>query len=149
MIGQSSMAEGFTSDASTIVNLLYNLDSSYPAGTNITVYKEDGIEVFNLTTTKQFNSLLIASEKLEVGETITIVIGEDSITYELTSITNSYGSSGMGQMGDMNMGGSQMNPPSGDSNFDPTNLPDDVDTSKLPSMPNEDTSTTTEDTTTE
>lgn len=140
MIGQSSMAEGFTSDASTTVNLLYNLDSSYPAGTNIAIYKEDGTKVFDLTTTKQFNSLLIASEQLEVGETITMVIGEDTITYELTDITNAYGSTGMN--GGMNFGGGGMTPPNnnGDNNFDPNDLPDDFDMGNTPSPPNSETS---------
>ena len=132
MIGQSDMAEGFNDDGSSQVSLLYNLDKSYSADTKlvITVGNET---IVSKTISKQFNSILVSSSKMTVGDEITIQVGDDTYTYTLESMSNTYGESNFGQKGNM---------PGGDENFDPDNKPEGDPTStempsgERPEMPN-------------
>lgn len=105
MIGQSSMAVGFNEDGSSECSLLYNLDKSYVAGTKITITNNEET-IFEYTVSKQFNSLLLASEKINVGDTIKIIIGDDTYEYTFESIsnTNKTNNMGMPNMNNMPMG---------------------------------------------
>lgn len=96
MIGQSSMAVGFNEDGSNECNLLYNLEKSYIAGTKITITNNEEI-IFEFTAKKQFNSLLIASKKISINDTVEIIIGDDTYEYTFESISNiNKGSNNMG-----------------------------------------------------
>ncbi len=110
MVGQSSMAEGFNEDGSSQVSLLYNLTSSYSEGSTLKISVNDEV-LYDTTIQKQFNSILLSSEKMEVGDVVTITINEDTYTYTLESMSNTYGTSGM------NMDGGMMK----DDSFDPNN----------------------------
>lgn len=98
MVGQSDMAEGFNEDGSEQVSLLYNLDSSYTSNTKLTISVNDEV-IFDKTVSKQFNSILVSSSKFSVGDIVTISVGEDTFTYELTSVSNTYGNSNFNQGG--------------------------------------------------
>ena len=109
MIGQSSMAEGFSEDGSNQVSLLYNLDSSYAANTALKISINEEV-LYDTVISKQFNSILVSTTSMKVGDVVTITVGEDTYTYTLESISNTYGSS------DIQMGGGMGQP---DNNFDP------------------------------
>lgn len=124
-IGSSQMAESF-SEESTQCNLLYNLENSYEAGSEIVIYTEDNEIIFNHTSKKTFDSILLTSSKIKQGDTITIKINDDEYTYTFTNITNSEGQVGFGgpgQRGNMQPGEfGEM--PGQDKNFDPSNMPE-------------------------
>ena len=106
MIGQSSMAVGFNEDGSSECNLLYNFDKSFVAGTEI-IIKNNNEEILSFTSSKQFNSILLASEKINVGDTIEIIIGDNSYEYTFENVTNTNtGNDNMGvpSMNNMQMG---------------------------------------------
>ena len=113
MIGQNDMAEGFNDDGSSQVSLLYNLDKSYSVDTKL-VITVGSKTIVSKTISKQFNSILVSSSKMAVGDEITIQVGDDTYTYTLESMSNTYGESNFGQKG---------NVPEGDENFDPDNKP--------------------------
>ena len=124
-IGSSQMAESF-SEESTQCNLLYNLGTSYEANSEIVIYTEDNEIIFNHTSKKSFESILLTSSKIKQGDTITIKINDDEYTYTFTNITNSEGQSGFGnpgQRGNMQPGefGDMREQ---DKNFDPSNMPE-------------------------
>lgn len=100
--GSSGMAEGFASD-STQANVLYNLDSTYAAGTLVEVKSTDGTVLLSWTAAKSFSSLIFSSEDLVVGETYVIAIDGTEIELTLEDMVTSNGS-GMG-MGGMQPGG--------------------------------------------
>ncbi len=93
-IGMSGMAENFSSDSNT-VSVLYNLDSTYTKGSSITITDSNGNIIFTTSAVKSFNSILFASDKLEVGDTVTIQIDDDSFSYSIEEIVSSYGNAGM------------------------------------------------------
>ena len=106
MVGQSSMATGFNEDGSDECNLLYNLNKSYVADTEIAI-KNNNEVILSFTSSKQFNSILFASEKINVGDTIEIIVGDDSFEYTFNSITNTNNENS--NIGMPNMNNSQMN----------------------------------------
>ena len=118
-IGMSGMAENFSSDSST-VSVLYNLDSSYTKGSTITILDSDNSVLFTTSAVKSFNSILFASDKLAVGDTVTIQIDGDSFSYVIEELVSSYGNAGMnnGGMGGPQGGGFDSNFHGGPSGFD-------------------------------
>ena len=92
-IGSSQMAESF-SEESTQCNLLYNLEKSYEANAEIIIYKEDKEIIFNHTSKKTFESILLTSSKIKQGDTIIIKINDDEYSYTFSNITNSEGQIG-------------------------------------------------------
>jgi len=147
MIGNSGMAEGF-SDSSTQVNILYNLSSNYPSNSSLVILDNDDNEVFNITSTKQFNSVLVSSSKFNVGDTIKLVINGQTIEYTIKQTCNSEGSGSMSPMGGFNIFDGQKNnqpqnpdntdggsfdPSTQQGNFNPEDLPEDFDPSDNPS----------------
>ena len=114
MIGQSSMAVGFNEDGSNECNLLYNLEKSYIAGTKITITNNEET-IFEFTAKKQFNSILIASKKISINDTVEIIVGDDTYEYTFESISNiNKGSNNMGIPSTNNM-------PTGDNRPDMDN----------------------------
>lgn len=135
MIGSSSMAEAF-SDDSNQCNLLYCLNRNYEEGTSITITNENDDIIFEHTSAKSFSCIQATSPLFNVGDTLTITIGEDTYTYTLESTTNSNGRGGMtpggqGQQDNKHGRGDNSNM----ENFDPNNgerpeMPED-----MPEMP--------------
>ena len=111
MIGQSSMAEGFNEDGSSQVSLLYNMTSSYFEGSTLKILVNDEV-LYDTTISKQFNSILVSSPSMEIGDVVTIQVNDDTYTYTLESTSNTYGNSGMNGGG---IGGPN------DDSFDPNN----------------------------
>ncbi len=119
-IGMSGMAENFSSDSSA-VSILYNLSSTYTKGVTINILDSDGNILYTTTSVKSFNSILYASDKLAIGDTITIQIDDDSYSYTIEETVSSYGSGGMnagpGNGGQAPSG--NFSPSSQGSNFNP------------------------------
>nr|WP_315433777.1 carbohydrate-binding domain-containing protein [uncultured Stomatobaculum sp.] len=101
--GSSGMAEEFSSN-STQCAVLYNLDSAAEAGTEFRVLNENGEEVMSYTPTNSFSSVGFSSPALTLGETYTLVYGDNSAEITLDSVATSSGSSG-GMRGGMGGGG--------------------------------------------
>ncbi len=118
-IGMSGMAENFSNDSS-IVSVLYNLDSTYTKGSTINILDSDGNILYTTTSVKSFNSILYASDVLKVGDTITIQINDDTYSYTIEDIVSSYGNGGMNNGPNGGQGPSNNFDPSGqDSSFNP------------------------------
>ncbi|WP_130836092.1 carbohydrate-binding domain-containing protein [Lachnoclostridium sp. Marseille-P6806] len=104
--GGSSMTEDFSSDSSQCA-VLYNLDSTMEADTLFQVLSEDGDEILSFAPACGYSSIAFSAPELTVGETYTIVCGENSTELTLDSTATSTGSSGstpsqdMGQTGFM------------------------------------------------
>lgn len=104
--GSSGIAEEFSSN-STQCAVLYNLDSAAEAGTEFRVLNADGEEVMSYTPTNSYSSVGFSSPALTLGETYTLVYGDNSAEITLDSVASSSGSGGMGG----GMGGSMGTPP--------------------------------------
>lgn len=79
--GSSGMAESF-SDTSTNVYKLYNLSQNVSSGEKITITDTDGNTIIEFTPDKNYQSILFSSDKLTVGETVTLTAG--SISEQIT-----------------------------------------------------------------
>lgn len=91
-IGSSGMAMNFSS--ATQGSILMNI-SSQKAGTSITLSDSNGNEIFSMTATKTYASVLITSPSLTKGNRYTLTAGSVSNTVTLSSLI--YGSGlGMG-----------------------------------------------------
>jgi len=100
--GSSGMMQTFGSD-STQASLAYSLSTTYEAGTLISLTDSDGTVLASWTAVKSFCSVNISTADMVSGESYTLTTGSDSQTIQLTSISTSNGSSGMGG-GGMNAG---------------------------------------------
>ena len=100
--GGSSMAEGFDA-GSAQVGILYNLESSAEAGTEVQIVNEDGEILLAYTAECAFNSVALSCPELEVGKTYTIMVGDtaEEIIADSTAVIT--GTVGMGgpQFGNM------------------------------------------------
>lgn len=96
--GGSSMAEGFDS-GSTQVGILYNLETTAEAGTEVQVLDESGEVLLSYTAECAFNSVALSCPELEVGRTYTIAVGDvtEEVTPDSTAVT--VGTAGMGMGG--------------------------------------------------
>ena len=104
--GSSGMAEEFSSNSAQCA-VLYNLDSAAEAGTEFRVLNADGEEVMSYTSTNSYSSVGFSSPALTLGETYTLVYGDNSAEITLDSVASSSGSGGMGG----GMGSSMGTPP--------------------------------------
>ena len=104
--GGSSMAEGFDS-GSTQVGILYNLETTAEAGTEVQVLDESGEVLLSYTAECVFNSVAFSCPELEVGRTYTIAVGDvtEEVTPDSTAVT--VGTAGMGMGGIRQQGGMQ------------------------------------------
>ena len=123
--GSSGMAEEFSSN-STQCAVLYNLDSAAEAGTEFRVLNENGEEVMSYTPTNSFSSVGFSSPALTLGETYTLVYGDNSAEITLDSVATSSGSSGgmRGGMGGGGKGGGGTPPDFGSSDSERPTPPD-------------------------
>ena len=99
--GGSAMAEGFDSSSEQCF-IMYNT-SAYAAGAAVTLKNEAGTTLVSETIPCGFSSIVVSTPELRLGETCTIMIGDNSA--EVT-VDNSSGSNG-DRMGGMFGGGMQ------------------------------------------
>ncbi len=91
--GGSSMVEAFSADC-TQCAVIYNLDSTAQAGTRFCVMDPSGEEILSYTPECSFSSVAFSTAKLTVGQTYTIVYGENSTDLTLDSTAVLAGNSG-------------------------------------------------------
>jgi hypothetical protein len=96
--GASGMAQNFDT-SSTQCSLMYTLSETMAAGTTVTLSDGDGNVLLEDTMEKSFNSVVISTPELTVGETYTLTCGDTSVDIELTDTITSSGASGFGGMG--------------------------------------------------
>ena len=105
--GSSAMAEGF-SDASTQCAVLYNLGYSAAAGTTVRVLDGAGKEILSYTVPCDFSSVSLSSPAFRLGETYTVVVGDEEGEITFDSVAMTLGSAGgMGGFGGMGGRGRQ------------------------------------------
>ena len=93
--GASGMAQNFDS-SSTQCSLLYNLDETIAGGTTVTLTDANGKTLFESEMAKSFNSIVISTPEMQVGETYTLTCGDTSVEAELTDTITALGSGGFG-----------------------------------------------------
>lgn len=93
--GASGMAQNFDS-SSTQCSLLYNLDETIPGGSTVTLTDANGKVLFEAEMAKSFNSVVISTPDMRVGETYTLTCGDTSVEAELTDTITALGSGGFG-----------------------------------------------------
>lgn len=86
--GSSQMAMGFDKDSQQ-PSILYCLETSYPAGSSITIYDLYQNELAGFTSSKSFSSLNLSIPDFEINQTYMIQINEDKIEVTLSSISTS------------------------------------------------------------
>lgn len=91
--GGAGMVEEFSSKC-TQCSVLYNIASSVQAQTLFRVLNEDGKEIFSYTPQCSYSSVSFSAPNLTVGETCTIVCGQNSTELTLDSTAVSVGKSG-------------------------------------------------------
>ena len=107
ILGSSGMAQTFDS-SSKQASVMCNLSSNYSAGTEISISNGNKVLV-SYVSEKSFNSIVISAPELEVGTKYTLKIGDDTEDITLSSISTTFGNSGMGG-GMGNMGGGSNRP---------------------------------------
>ena len=111
--GGAGMAEGFSADC-TQCAVLYQLDAGMEAGTAFRVLDANGEELLSCTPACSYSAVAFSAPELTVGETCTVVFGENSAEVTLESTAVSVGSAGsMGSMQPGGMGGGEAGPPAG------------------------------------
>lgn len=93
--GASGMAQNFDS-SSTQCSLLYNFDETFEGGTTVTLSDATGTVLFEAEMAKSFNSVVISTPDMQVGETYTLSCGDNSVEVELTDTITAVGSGGFG-----------------------------------------------------
>ena len=86
-VGASDMAETFGTE-STQCSLIESFSSMLPAGTEITIRKQDGEILLEYISEKSFNSVVFSSPDLRIGETVTLTAGDETTEVTLDSISN-------------------------------------------------------------
>ncbi len=99
--GASGMAEAF-SQTSSQGAILYNFSEGAEAGTTIELAKTDGTVLLSYEVPCGFSSANLSSPELELGETYTLNIGDQTEEITLEDISTTYGESSQG------MGGGRM-----------------------------------------
>lgn len=99
--GSSGMAVNFSSESAQCA-IMCNL-SSQQAGTEFKLTDADGNVVASCTPDKNYQTVMISTPDIEVGQTYTVSAGSESQTVEMTSTV--YGSGGMGGFGGGHGGG--------------------------------------------
>jgi hypothetical protein len=76
-VGKLGMAQA-PSTSSTQYSVMYNFESAQAAGTIVHIETEDGEEILTLEPTKDYQSVLLSSPKLENGTTYLVYSGGSS-----------------------------------------------------------------------
>ena len=153
--GGSGMLEAISENSSQAsITMVY--DTTYEAGTTVTVTDADGNEIISQLVDDSMSAVTLSAEGIENGGTYTVTTGEDSeevtldaINYSNTELTGMMGGGFGGGMGGHRGGGRQfgMNE-SGDSsqstgtNGQSTDSTTGSDSSQPPQMPEQGTDTT-------
>lgn len=95
--GSSGMAQGF-GETSGQYSILQYLESNQEAGSTVVLTDEDGTELLNWTSAKEYQSLVLTCPELKEGVTYTLVAGSESTELTLESIVTSNGNGGRGMM---------------------------------------------------
>ncbi|SLC90207.1 Uncharacterised protein [Mycobacteroides abscessus subsp. abscessus] len=95
--GSSGMAVTFSED-STQASVLYGFDTTYEAGSEITISDAEGNVVLSWTANKSFASIQFSSADLTVGETYTVSVADETSEITVESISTTTGTT-TGQMG--------------------------------------------------
>jgi len=143
-IGSSGMALNFGSD-STQCSVLYNLEDSYDAGTEVSLCDMEGNSLISYTAESRFNSILLSHPDLTINEDFTLKIGDDTINITLDSAQTNIGVQGFGGFGGPGMEGSGgpgmegSGGPDKDGGFesrgkDGAMIPPDMDGEKMPPL---------------
>jgi len=114
--GSSGMAVSFA-DSSTQGSILYVLSSQQAAGTQVTLKDSGGNVLLQFTPEKTFNAVNLSASGITSGGTYTLTVGSQSYTVEMSAISysNKTGGMGGGKMGggQMPQGGNGQMPPGG------------------------------------
>ena len=88
--GASGMAQNFD-NSSTQCSLLYNFDETFAGGTTVSLTDADGNVLFEAEMAKSFNSVVLSTPDMQVGETYTLTCGDSSVEAELTDTITALG----------------------------------------------------------
>ncbi len=92
-LGASGMAEVPDNDSAQ-ASFRIVTSTNIASGSKIVIKNASGEEIYSYTTQKTGNSVVFSSDKLKVGETYTVTIGETVQTVEMTSNVTLLGSGG-------------------------------------------------------
>ncbi len=92
-VGSSGMAETFQEESKQC-SFRYNHSEAVAAGTVITVQNEVGDVLFSHTAKREFSSVVFSSPDLKQGEKYTLLLGEEKVEIELSSMSVSAGAEG-------------------------------------------------------
>ena len=92
-LGASGMAE-VPGEKSTQPAFRLVTDNTIAAGTKIVIKNSQGQEIYSYTTKKTGNSIVFSSDKILIGETYTVVVGETAHTIEMTNQITTVGNGG-------------------------------------------------------
>ena len=95
--GSSGMTQGF-GETSSQYSILQYLDSNQEAGSTVVLTDEDGTELLNWTSAKEYQSVVLTCPELKEGVTYTLVAGSESSELTLESVVTSNGNGGRGMM---------------------------------------------------
>ncbi len=97
-LGASGMAEVPGND-SLQPSFRLVAEANIAPGSEIVIKNSSGDVIYSYTTQKTGNSIVFSSDKLIVGETYTVAVGETVHTIELTGVVTTVGNSGFGGRG--------------------------------------------------
>lgn len=100
-LGASQMAQNFGADSGQCA-ILVNLQGMQPAGTTVELKNAAGETLLSCVAKKSYNSAVFSCPEIQVGQTYTVVMGEETTELEMTETI--YGS-GMGFGGGHGKGG--------------------------------------------
>lgn len=132
-VGSSGMVES-PSDLSTQCYIVIGLNSKQNANTTITVETETGEKIFEYSPNKKYQAVILSLSDLNMNESYTVTVGNNSYSATLESIGTSLGKNLGGFMGMFGKNdipnGNGVKPsdmpemPENDQNFDPNNIPE-------------------------
>ena len=86
-IGASGMAESFDGDSAQC-SFIKTLSQTASAGTRIAILDGDGTALFEHTSAKSFGSVVFSSPALSIGDVVTLVVGGQTQTVSIDSVSN-------------------------------------------------------------
>jgi hypothetical protein len=107
--GNYSMAEQFD-ESSVQASILYTNSEGTEAGTTVTLEDEEGNVLMTYEVPQSFSSVNMSCPELTVGETYTMIIGDNEEKLTVEEISASYGDATGGGFGGMHFGGAGMQP---------------------------------------
>lgn len=103
-LGNASMAEGFGLN-STQGNILYNINTTYQAGTNVSLKDCDGNVLITYSAPKSFSSVVVSCEEMTENGTYYLIIDNEEIEITLEGLSYSNSNGGFGFGNGMNSNG--------------------------------------------